>query len=301
MGSPHEETAVGDKAANNSKEQITRQQQQATGSLCRASTGVCQPVVEVLHERVKQRLPHIQTVILGNEVPRRHQCENRSQGCTDVNVGIANHASNPYPTATPSEGKVSTTLRAEVEEFLPFVRFLAMSTDEFVEHVLPTRILTSDEAVALLMNIKDIPNVPLPTIASCGCTEKRNKVRSSSVLFCQHHCTRHDQEVLSDFRTSKTICLTQVCVPAVMIDRETIVQVTSPTRVVGQGTWQGIACKFNKPIKLIAGTSYCMVVQLAYGPCSGCHCNIVSEHDGILFSGKTLASCPVFLDYWEAT
>ncbi|XP_042867792.1 uncharacterized protein LOC122250449 [Penaeus japonicus] len=69
------------------------------------------------------------------------------------------------PVGSQSESQESNALRNVVKEFLPSIRFLTMSTDEFVKHVLPSRVLTSDEAMAVLMNIKNIPDVnSLPNI-----------------------------------------------------------------------------------------------------------------------------------------
>ncbi|XP_042874688.1 uncharacterized protein LOC122254897 [Penaeus japonicus] len=80
------------------------------------------------------------------------------------------------PVGSQSESQESNALRNVVKEFLPSIRFLTMSTDEFVKHVLPSRVLTSDEAMAVLMNIKNIPDVPLPNIASCTSRQRQGNL-----------------------------------------------------------------------------------------------------------------------------
>lgn len=78
-----------------------------------------------------------------------------------------------------SEEEGTTALRNVVKEFLPHIRFLTLSADEFVVHVIPTRIFTSDEAVSVLMNIKSLAGTPLPPIAPCTSREKRYNTRNT--------------------------------------------------------------------------------------------------------------------------
>lgn len=55
------------------------------------------------------------------------------------------------------------SLRHVIEEFLPEVRFLTMTVDEVLEHIVPTNILTPDETISVLMSIKNMQNITLPT------------------------------------------------------------------------------------------------------------------------------------------
>ncbi|XP_066979232.1 BTB/POZ domain-containing protein 6-B-like isoform X1 [Macrobrachium rosenbergii] len=66
----------------------------------------------------------------------------------------------------------SSSLREEIKDFLSKVRFLVMTTDEFVEHVMPTGVLTLEEMSDILMNIKLLTNIPLPSLCS-SIREKR--------------------------------------------------------------------------------------------------------------------------------
>lgn len=47
-----------------------------------------------------------------------------------------------------------------------------MTTDEFVENVMPAGVLTLEETSAILMNIKEVSDVPLPSLC-CQIREKR--------------------------------------------------------------------------------------------------------------------------------
>nr|XP_045600629.1 uncharacterized protein LOC123759563 [Procambarus clarkii] len=198
------------------------------------------------------------------------------------------------------EEPTGRNLRKMVDEFLPCVRFLSMTTDEFVEHVLPSGVLSSDESVAILMNIKDIPNVPMPRFATSVNKSKKNRLKSASLLICEHHYTSNDQEILRDFKVPTTIYLTQLTAPGVTSVKETAVKILSAAKTVNEGRWQGIGCKFDYPVKLEAGACYSVVVEGAYGPCAGCECSVASNLDGMEFTGKTLGLTPVFLEYMEA-
>lgn len=53
------------------------------------------------------------------------------------------------------------SMRDTVEVFLPHIRFLAMTAEEFLDKVSSSGVLTSDECVAILMNIRGLKH-PLP-------------------------------------------------------------------------------------------------------------------------------------------
>ncbi|XP_050701594.1 BTB/POZ domain-containing protein 6-A-like [Eriocheir sinensis] len=56
-------------------------------------------------------------------------------------------------------------LKEEVDEFLPRVSFLAMTTNEFVEHVMPSGVFSPEEDLAILLNIAGYKvNLPQPCV-----------------------------------------------------------------------------------------------------------------------------------------
>ncbi|XP_042212559.1 BTB/POZ domain-containing protein 1-like [Homarus americanus] len=59
-------------------------------------------------------------------------------------------------------GKTSTPLgiRQEISQFLPLIRFLTMTSDEFVQNVLTTDVLSSDESVFVLKHIANPKSSP---------------------------------------------------------------------------------------------------------------------------------------------
>ncbi|KAK8724473.1 hypothetical protein OTU49_011089, partial [Cherax quadricarinatus] len=245
-----------------------------------------------LSHKVKQFLPQVK--VGEGESPGNH--------CHGSEVQNTGYLESSNPPRTPQRGiddSIVRVLRRVVDEFLPCVRFLTMTTDEYVQHVLPSAILTSEESVAILMNIRDIPNVPLPSfVTSLSKYKRKNKLNSASLLICQHHHTRNDQEILRDFKVPKTIHLTQVTAPGVTSLTETSVKIFSGSKTVTVGRWQGIGCKFDPAVELEVGVSYSVVVEGAYGPCVGCECRVLSDADDMHCSGKTLTLTPVFLEYW---
>ncbi|XP_064083017.1 BTB/POZ domain-containing protein 3-like isoform X2 [Macrobrachium nipponense] len=65
-----------------------------------------------------------------------------------------------------TSAKCPKGLRQEIETLLPHIRFLTMTLDDFVEHVMPSGVLTPEESNAIMMNIKRVLNITLPAICS---------------------------------------------------------------------------------------------------------------------------------------
>ncbi|XP_045612835.1 uncharacterized protein [Procambarus clarkii] len=77
-------------------------------------------------------------------------------------------------------------LRHEIEEFLPMVRFLTMTTDEFTQIVLPSGVFNNDESIAILLKIKGVPGSCLPAVAPCESLHRHlNKQETLEVLLVE--------------------------------------------------------------------------------------------------------------------
>lgn len=57
-------------------------------------------------------------------------------------------------------------LRQEIETLLPHIRFLTMTLDDFVDHVMPSGVLTPEESNAIMMNIRRVGSISLPAVCS---------------------------------------------------------------------------------------------------------------------------------------
>lgn len=280
----------------------------AVGGAAAATAELDESPRSSLNQKVKQFLPQIkmsyERAMLSSPGQATDEvCASRSQDtpCMKNSVKEESLPRRQKPWA-PGEEPSDKTLRNVVDEFLLHVRFLNMTTDEFVEHVMSCGILTSEESVSLLLNIKNIDDVPLPWFAMSSARDARkNRQKSADLMFCQDHYIVNEQEILREFKVSMSVYMSQMTAPGVTSVKDSVVKILSSSReTVGMGRWRGIGCKFDHPVKLSAGETYSVVVEQAYGSCAGCQCQVSSEHDGIHFSGKTLGLTPVFIEYWEA-
>ncbi|KAF2348590.1 BTB/Kelch-associated [Trinorchestia longiramus] len=78
-------------------------------------------------------------------------------------------------------------LRQEVEEFLPLIRFFAMTPEEFLDKVSPSCVLASDECVAILMNLRGRSD-KLPTTFACSRLGPRETVFDDGLLQILTNC-----------------------------------------------------------------------------------------------------------------
>nr|XP_053647315.1 kelch-like protein 8 [Cherax quadricarinatus] len=76
-------------------------------------------------------------------------------------------------------------LRQVVREFLPLVRFLSMTSKDFIKDVLPSGVISEAEGVAILQWLEGAFSIPLPNFVGYLATKPR-KVLSTSVLFNDH-------------------------------------------------------------------------------------------------------------------
>ncbi|CAL4063505.1 unnamed protein product, partial [Meganyctiphanes norvegica] len=92
------------------------------------------------------------------------------------------------------ESEITTTsLRQEVNKYLCYVRFLTMSLEDFVRHVLPEKIFTFEEVESIQFNIAGVPEVNLPSLFSTS-KENRNRFHKSQLDICRINsgqCTRN--------------------------------------------------------------------------------------------------------------
>lgn len=91
-----------------------------------------------------------------------------------------------------SSNSFTLNQRHQVEEFLPLIRFLTMTTDEFVENVLPTNVLTPKESNRILMNIKSVGNMQLPPVCS---ESKMKRTQGLNMCFSPKNLCLPDEKV----------------------------------------------------------------------------------------------------------
>ncbi|XP_042862290.1 uncharacterized protein LOC122247247 isoform X2 [Penaeus japonicus] len=203
------------------------------------------------------------------------------------------------------------TLRREIEPLLPHIRFLSMSTDEFVTHVMPSGVLTSDESTAILLAIKETGNHhDIPSIC-CIIKEKRERFDKtlikrlllpdmSMVRINSHAHTYEDHILIANLKASKTIHLHQVDCKTLKIS-SMIATIKDPgQQVVRVLTSTGPTGVFESGITLHPGMR-CSVTVSVVGRWQSVLHHFTCNHDGVIFEGERLISCksPLVLHYWH--
>nr|XP_045602881.1 BTB/POZ domain-containing protein 6-like [Procambarus clarkii] len=170
-------------------------------------------------------------------------------------------------------------LREEIMDFLPSVRFLTMTTDEFVEHVMPAGVITLEEASAILMNIKEVKDVPLPDFF-CQIREKRlcyhesllrkitlntllnfprSKKSARGSIFVH---SSHEQILIMNMRTASTIQLGKVECKAInpSSGSATVSVKDCGGNVLQSATSDGLLATFEEPVTLKPDLSHSITV-----------------------------------------
>ncbi|XP_069959635.1 BTB/POZ domain-containing protein 3-like [Cherax quadricarinatus] len=196
-------------------------------------------------------------------------------------------------------------LREEIIEFLPLVRFLAMSTDEFVEYVMPAGVLTLQEASAILMNIKEVKDVPLPAIC-CQIREKRLCYHESLLrkihLNTVHSYPRskksargsifvhsaHEQILIMNMRTVGTIQLGKVECKAInpCSGSATVSIKDCAGNVLQSATTDGLQVSFEEPVTLRPDTAHSITVCMEGHWPRGEMGDFVAEAEEVKLDGK---------------
>nr|XP_053629788.1 uncharacterized protein LOC128686490 [Cherax quadricarinatus] len=156
------------------------------------------------------------------------------------------------------------SLRQVIEEFLPEVRFLTMTVDEVVEHVLPTKIFTPDEIIPILMSIKNMKNVSLPTGFSNN-REKRyfddstlSSIRIQLGIACGiKHFQPGELSFLRKITFSEAIYLKKiVCHGSIFQNCNTLTIKNVAGHVIATTNVSGKEANFETPVSLASGTEF---------------------------------------------
>lgn len=160
------------------------------------------------------------------------------------------------------------SLRQVVGEFLPLVRFKTMTTDEFVEHVIPSMILSNDECITLLKTIKGVAET-LPDIASCDISVRRpSREKAAELLNNQGNVTstfasEAKVSILRNFKTSKPVYISKLLSNTFSSLLPGSVEVKdAEDKTVGTGSWHGMSCYFSQPVRLEPDKTYSLDVSV---------------------------------------
>lgn len=205
----------------------------------------------------------------------------------------------------------NAALRREIEPLLPHIRFLSMSTDEFVSHIMPSGVLTSDESTAILLAIKESGSLhELPSIC-CNIKERREQFDKSLIKrlplpdvtkggISSHTYSYEHHVLIANLKSSKTIHLHHVEYKALRIS-SMIATVRDPAKqVVGVYTSVKPNGVFERVITLHPGMLCSVTVSVIGRKQSALH-RFTCSHDGVIFDGEKVTSCesPIVLHYWH--
>ncbi|XP_069169173.1 BTB/POZ domain-containing protein 6 isoform X3 [Procambarus clarkii] len=204
-----------------------------------------------------------------------------------------------------------SSLRQVVVDFLPFVRFLLMTSDQFVRYILPSGVLSNGECVAILQNIEGAHSIDLPDFVSFRAAKPRERITKSCLVYDRSFndgvnlnfvyystcCT----EVLKDFKTSRPIFLIRISSPCISSLQEGDVTVqTSSNEKIAKGTWRGVNCQFRRPVPLDSDQTYTVTLSIKESliTTASAVSSVNTEHEGVNFVGKTRCGAKVEIEYF---
>ncbi|XP_047487663.1 BTB/POZ domain-containing protein 6-B-like isoform X1 [Penaeus chinensis] len=196
-------------------------------------------------------------------------------------------------------------LRDEISDFLPMVRFLSMTTDEFVEHVMPSGVLSLQEISSILMNIKELMDVPLPTIC-CPTRDKRlcyvdsllrrltlsttpalarSRKSARGSIFVHNS---QEQILIMNLRTSNTLLVSKLeCKGIHPTAGSAAVAIKDHNGcVIGSATSEGPVVEFEEHVSLQPDVSHCVTVRLEGHWPRGEMGDFVATTEGVEIEGK---------------
>lgn len=164
-------------------------------------------------------------------------------------------------------------LRQEIEDLLPLVRFLAMSCNEIVRHVLPSGVFTQEESTSILMNIECSKNAP-PLPGACSTLRQRREQFDSGDIKCIQlpnvldpglSCkvqTDKEQTLISNLQTSKTIHILKVHCECQRVNRTTATVVDAGGEVLQVVRSSKESKGFENPVTLDPGQTCNITVNI---------------------------------------
>ncbi|KAK3885773.1 hypothetical protein Pcinc_010033 [Petrolisthes cinctipes] len=193
-------------------------------------------------------------------------------------------------------------LRQVLAPFLPHIHFLKMTTNEFVEEVMPHDIFTSREARAILMNIKNVHILnppPLPPVLMTTGHISRMKVVNAQLTANRRYQARN-MIIVTKMEVSCKMFLKKVIAPNIVTHEDSVLCIKNKSgKLVGKGHWKDGTCEFKSLLRLGPSHHYEMILSKAFPPCKDCKCRLTS---GSLVSnickGIVYECMPITLELW---
>ena len=194
-----------------------------------------------------------------------------------------------------------------IEEFLPYVRFLAMDLDEFMSEVEPSKLLTPDESLAVVRSLRNVaPPAALPSFMSADATRRREAVVNvvlllnpppNDSLILKHH-NRLSLNLVQNFTVGAAVHLVRLSSTGVCSLREGNVVVWNELgNHVAKSVWTGNGCLFRRPVTLSVGQRYSVVLTVREAWCALTTSAISVTHRRTVFKGQTQCGGCLRLEY----
>lgn len=198
-------------------------------------------------------------------------------------------------------------LRAVIDEFLPYVRFLAMDLNEFMSEVERTDLLTPSECMAVIRALRNLktPSV-LPTFVSADATRRRESVLSVVLLtnpppevpLTLDYYEGISLNLVQNFTVGTAVHLVRLSTMGVCTLRDGSVKVWDEGGDhVAKGVWTGNSCHFRRPVTLTEKRRYSVVVTVRDAWCALATTTINVTHRRNLFKGETQCGGRLRLEY----
>lgn len=199
-------------------------------------------------------------------------------------------------------------LRAMIDEFLPYVRFLAMDLNEFMNEVESTGLLTARECLTLVRAIRSTvaPPLVLPRFVSWGVTGRRRGQlwvvmlvgsRPPSPAVLTYH-ERISINLLRDFMTTQEVYVVRLACMGLSSLKEGSVSVWDDEGAhVAKGVWMGNGVIFKRPLLLKPSRRYFMELVLMAAYCALVDNVICVSHRRTTFLGETQCGGLFRLEY----
>ncbi|CAL4109688.1 unnamed protein product, partial [Meganyctiphanes norvegica] len=200
------------------------------------------------------------------------------------------------------------TLRQEVDKFLPQIRFLSMSLEEFVKNVLPDTILTLKEVETIQLNIAGVPKVSLPPFVS-NKKEKR-KFDKSNLKLCNikpgprvksesYSSTIYHPVVLDQVQSTSIIHISKLEYEVTIECIGILTVKDSSGQEITDAVFNGRVAEFAKPLEMLPKEKYSFTITSARSITKKAHVWHL-EGNGMISGKMTNGFCEsCVLHYWK--
>ncbi|KAK4304094.1 hypothetical protein Pmani_023941 [Petrolisthes manimaculis] len=210
---------------------------------------------------------------------------------------------------TTLQSHYSPTLRGMVEEFLPYVNFLSMSSRELVLHVFNTSVLSGQEIVGILQTRQGLASPNLPMFIS-QYHKKRESLLKSTVLLSSStsiasslnyfYHAKLTLNVLESFSVSQTVSVVRILSTCVASLQEGTVKVWDCDNVLlNEARWCGSQCTFKRPVVMVDGKRYTITLTCREAWFAALQKQFVVVWKSITFAGQTQCNGKLVVEYLE--